>query len=179
MFPGIVGFGKAAEISRLALTSDHNASLPCATRSSWVCSHGFPGRMPMPPVLHEPRTRPTSPFPGLEGEALVIALDLKGLACSTGAACSSGAVEPSHVLTAIGLTAPEARSSIRFSLGRHTDESEIEAALQSSLPRSHNSETFSRLSPTDHRTLLTARPFFDGSLSGRNRLSCTIRASKK
>jgi cysteine desulfurase len=79
-----------------------------------------------------PRTPNTSNilFSGLEGEALVIALDLKGLACSTGAACSSGAVEPSHVLTAIGLLATEARASIRFSLGRHTTESEIASALE-------------------------------------------------
>jgi cysteine desulfurase len=55
---------------------------------------------------------------------------LKGLACSTGAACSSGAVEPSHVLTAIGLPPEEARASLRFSLGRHTTRQEIEFALQ-------------------------------------------------
>jgi cysteine desulfurase len=67
-------------------------------------------------------------FPGLEGEALIISLDLRGLACSTGAACSSGAVEPSHVLTAIGLSAADARSSVRFSLGRHTTEAEIDVA---------------------------------------------------
>ena len=79
-----------------------------------------------------PRTPNTSniTFSGIEGEALVIALDLKGLACSTGAACSSGAVEPSHVLTAIGLPASEARASIRFSLGRHTTAAEIDAALE-------------------------------------------------
>jgi cysteine desulfurase len=69
-------------------------------------------------------------FAGIEGEALVIALDLKGLACSVGAACSSGAVEPSHVLTAIGLSQEEAKSSLRFSLGRHTTESEIDFALE-------------------------------------------------
>jgi cysteine desulfurase len=57
-------------------------------------------------------------FDFVEGEALVIALDLKGIACSTGAACSSGAVEPSHVLTAIGLAPERARASLRFSLGR-------------------------------------------------------------
>jgi len=55
---------------------------------------------------------------------------LKGLACSTGAACSSGAVEPSHVLTAIGLPPEEARASLRFSLGRHTTKKDIEFALQ-------------------------------------------------
>ncbi len=57
-------------------------------------------------------------FDGIGGEAMVIALDLKGFSVSSGAACSSGAVEPSHVLTAIGLTAEQARSSLRFSLGR-------------------------------------------------------------
>jgi cysteine desulfurase len=79
-----------------------------------------------------PRTPNTSniTFPGIEGEALVIALDLKGLACSTGAACSSGAVEPSHVLTAIGLTPDEARASLRFSLGRHTTPADIQFALE-------------------------------------------------
>jgi cysteine desulfurase len=55
---------------------------------------------------------------------------LKGLACSTGAACSSGAVEPSHVLTAIGLSPEEARSSLRFSLGRHTTDADIDFALE-------------------------------------------------
>jgi cysteine desulfurase len=79
-----------------------------------------------------PRTPNTTniTFPGIEGEALVIALDLKGLACSTGAACSSGAVEPSHVLTAIGLPADEARASLRFSLGRHTTAADIDFALR-------------------------------------------------
>jgi cysteine desulfurase len=68
-------------------------------------------------------------FPGLEGEALLISLDLKGLAISTGAACSSGAVEPSHVLTAIGLSAEDARASLRFSLGRPTTREEVNQAL--------------------------------------------------
>jgi len=79
-----------------------------------------------------PRTPNTSNivFPGVEGEALLISLDLKGLACSTGAACSSGAVEPSHVLTAIGLSPEDARASLRFSLGRHTSQADIDFALQ-------------------------------------------------
>ncbi len=57
-------------------------------------------------------------FDYIEGEALVIALDLKGVAVSTGAACSSGAIEPSHVLMAMGLRPDQARASIRFSLGK-------------------------------------------------------------
>jgi cysteine desulfurase len=69
-------------------------------------------------------------FEGVEGEALVIALDLAGFQVSTGAACSSGAVEPSHVLTAMGLGTAEARSSIRFSLGRANDEAQVDALTE-------------------------------------------------
>jgi cysteine desulfurase len=69
-------------------------------------------------------------FDGLEGEALVIALDLRGFAVSSGAACSSGAVEPSHVLTAIGLGADRARASIRFSLGRANTAEQVDALVE-------------------------------------------------
>jgi cysteine desulfurase len=68
-------------------------------------------------------------FDSLDGEALVIALDLKGLAVSSGAACSSGASEPSHVLEAMGLSASQARSSVRFSLHRQTTEEEVDRAI--------------------------------------------------
>src|ERR1700691_172370 len=69
-------------------------------------------------------------FDGLEGEALVIALDLRGFAVSSGAACSSGAVEPSHVLMAIGLGADRARASIRFSLGRANTAEQVDALVE-------------------------------------------------
>ena len=68
-------------------------------------------------------------FDGIDGEALVIALDLKGLAVSTGAACSSGAIEPSHVLTAMNLTPDRARASIRFSFGKQNTADDVEFAL--------------------------------------------------
>jgi cysteine desulfurase len=68
-------------------------------------------------------------FDYIEGEALVIALDLKGLAVSTGAACSSGAIEPSHVLTAMGLRPDRARASIRFSLGKQNTPDDVDFAL--------------------------------------------------
>jgi cysteine desulfurase len=76
-------------------------------------------------------------FDYVEGEALVIALDLKGLAVSTGAACSAGAIEPSHVLTAMGLRTDRARSSLRFSLGKQNTPEEVEFAL-SLLPAAVN-----------------------------------------
>jgi len=127
---GIVGLGKAAEIARGSLASD-------AQRVSGLrdkLEHGLLQRVQQIRVNGgaAPRTPNTTNimFAGIEGEALVIALDLKGLACSVGAACSSGAVEPSHVLTAIGLSQEEAKSSLRFSLGRHTTDSEIDFALE-------------------------------------------------
>jgi len=146
---GIVGLGKAAELARLSLEKD-------AARVSHLrdtLERGILARVHDSRVnsANAPRTPNTSNvlFTGLEGEALVIALDLKGLACSTGAACSSGAVEPSHVLTAIGLTPSDARASIRFSLGRHTTESEITIALEL-IPAAV--AQLRKLSPTYHAT---------------------------
>ncbi|HXJ04052.1 MAG TPA: cysteine desulfurase NifS [Candidatus Acidoferrum sp.] len=127
---GIVGLGKAAEMARASLASDakHVSTLRDKLQS------GLLERVPQVRVNGSlaPRTPNTTNimFAGIEGEALLIALDLKGLACSVGAACSSGAVEPSHVLTAIGLSQEDAKSSLRFSLGRHTTESEINFALE-------------------------------------------------
>jgi cysteine desulfurase len=127
--PGIVAFGKAAELARRSLESD---AVRTATLRNRLES-GLAARIPDSQInaARAPRTPNTAnlTFPGIEGEALVIALDLKGVCVSTGAACSSGAVEPSHVLTAIGLSAEDARASIRFSLGRHTAEAEIDYVL--------------------------------------------------
>jgi cysteine desulfurase len=126
---GIVGLGKAAEMARKSLAED--AQRVSAFRDK--LQQGLLHRVPQSRVNGgaAPRTPNTTNlvFPGVEGEALLIALDLKGLACSTGAACSSGAVEPSHVLTAIGLPPEEARASLRFSLGRHTTSADIDFAL--------------------------------------------------
>ncbi|MBZ5527048.1 MAG: cysteine desulfurase NifS [Acidobacteriia bacterium] len=128
--PGIAGLGKAADIARQSLAETASRTETLRNR----LERGLIERVPQARVnaAAAPRTPNTANilFPGLEGEALVIALDLKGLACSTGAACSSGAVEPSHVLTAIGLPPEEARASLRFSLGRHTTEADIEFALE-------------------------------------------------
>jgi len=127
---GIVGLGKAAELARATLKED--AVRVSALRDE--LERGLLKKIPQSRAnaAGAPRTPNTSniTFPGIEGEALIIALDLKGLACSTGAACSSGAVEPSHVLTAIGLPPEEARASIRFSLGRHTTPADISYALE-------------------------------------------------
>jgi cysteine desulfurase len=150
--PAIVGMGQAAEIARKSLAQD--AARVAALRDR--LEQGLLSRIPQAKAngARAPRIPNTTNimFPGIEGEALVIALDLKGLACSTGAACSSGAVEPSHVLTAIGLSPDEARSSLRFSLGRHTTAAEVDFSLET-VPTTV--EQLRALSPTYRREAAT------------------------
>jgi cysteine desulfurase len=127
---GIVGLGKAAEIAGKSLAEDAERITALRDRLESGLLHRIPhAQVNGGPAPRTPNTTNIM-FAGIEGEALVIALDLKGLACSVGAACSSGAVEPSHVLTAIGLSQKEAKSSLRFSLGRHTTAAEIDFALE-------------------------------------------------
>src|SRR5437773_1467247 len=128
--PGIVGLGKATSLARERL--DEEAARLRTLRD--YLEESVLDRIPMVAVNGDPKHRlPTTTnlrFDGVDGEALVIALDLKGVACSTGAACSSGSLEPSHVLAAIGLTPEEARSSIRFSLGRSSGREDVDYTLE-------------------------------------------------
>jgi cysteine desulfurase len=128
---GIVGLGKAAELAKRGLDRGEVKKI-AAMRDS--LEGGILAQIDDAAVNGDgaPRVPNTTNirFDYIEGESLVIALDLKGLAVSTGAACSSGAIEPSHVLLAVGLRAEQAKSSIRFSLGKQTTEEEIEFALQ-------------------------------------------------
>ena len=129
--PGVVGLGKAAAIARDWLQSGGPAVM-AAMRDRLengllekTADSGING-------LGAPRTPNTTSiyFDGLEGEALVIALDLKGLAVSSGAACSSGAIEPSPVLLAMGMPKERARCSLRISLGKQNTEADVDFALQ-------------------------------------------------
>jgi cysteine desulfurase len=128
--PAIAGFGKAAELARAHLAE--NAARIAVLRDR--LEQGLLERVSGARVNGgaAPRTPNTCNmlFPGVESESLVIALDLQGLACSAGAACSSGATDPSHVLAAIGLTSAEARASVRLSLGCTNTEEEITQALE-------------------------------------------------
>jgi len=128
--PGIIGLGKAAELAREALQRGDLAQMSAMrdrieqiilseVEATGVNGEGAP-RVPNTTNIH---------FDYIEGEALVIALDLKGLAVSTGAACSSGAIEPSHVLTAMGLPPEIARASLRFSLGKQNTPDDVDFAL--------------------------------------------------
>jgi cysteine desulfurase len=128
--PGIVALGKAAELAKNALDRGEDRKL--ATLRDRL-EQGILGQVDDAGVNgdHTPRVPNTTNirFDHIEGESLVIALDLKGLAVSTGAACSSGAIEPSHVLIAMGLRPGQARASLRFSLGKQTTAEEIDYAL--------------------------------------------------
>ena len=128
--PGIVGLGKAAELARKLLAEDSARISRMRDRLENTLVERIPNVL-----INGDRTRrvPNTSnlsFPGAGGEALLIALDLQGIACSTGAACSSGSTEPSHVLLAAGLSHDDARSSLRFSLGRPTTDSEIDRAME-------------------------------------------------
>src|SRR5580704_15568785 len=127
--PGIVGLGKAAELARANLATEplHIAAL--RDRLERAILDAISSVRVNGDTSHRVANTTNLSFAAAGGEAMLIALDLLGVACSTGAACSSGAVEPSHVLTAIGLSADEARSSLRFSLGRQTTSEEMDYAI--------------------------------------------------
>ncbi|HAQ60401.1 TPA: cysteine desulfurase NifS [Candidatus Delongbacteria bacterium] len=126
--PGIAGFANAAEISademkveipRITKLRDRLYELISAGVDDIIVNSdlekGYGGILNLT-------------FPGVEGEALLLSLDLEGIGVSTGSACSTGEIKPSRVLSAIGRTAEEAQSSIRFSVGRFNTEEEIEFA---------------------------------------------------
>jgi cysteine desulfurase len=128
---GVVGLGKAAECAVEGLATE-SAGRMAALRDR--LEKGVLTRTPDAGVnggtaLRTPNTTNLW-FDGLEGEALVIALDLQGLAVSSGAACSSGANEPSHVLEAMGLSRDRARASLRISMHKLTTEEDLEAAIE-------------------------------------------------
>ena len=122
--PGAVALGAACELARdpdqlRVLTQRLENGILAAVPDAIVNGANAP-RLPNTANIR---------FAGIEGEAMVIALDLKGFAVSSGAACSSGAVEPSHVLTAIGLTREQAKASIRFSLGLGNTVEQVDALI--------------------------------------------------
>jgi cysteine desulfurase len=128
--PGIVGLGKAAELAMQSFERGNDEKMS-ALRDR--LQQGILAQVEEAGVngAGAPRVPNTSNiyFDHIEGESMVIALDLKGLAVSTGAACASGAIEPSHVLTAMGQRRAQAHGSIRFSLGKQNTEEDVDIAL--------------------------------------------------
>lgn len=143
--PGAVALGQAAESALEDLGSESARVQALRDR----LEAGILENVPAAGVNggSSPRTPNTTNifFDGLEGEALVISLDLKGFAVSSGSACSSGAVAPSHVLLAIGLSRERARASLRFSLGRSNTEAQVDALIQAV---AESAAQLRKLSPT-------------------------------
>jgi cysteine desulfurase len=123
--PGLAGLGVAATLAGKRLTAvadlarlrDRLERQILATVPGTLANGASAARVPNTTNIS---------FDGVEAESLLIALDLEGIAVSTGSACSSGSLEPSHVLRGMGLPHTRARNSIRFSLGMHTTEAEID-----------------------------------------------------
>jgi len=128
---GIVGFGRAASLTRAWLSDGGNGAV-MALRSRFEA--GLRERVEdvafnSGAVERLPNTSSVR-FAGVNAEELVIALDLQGVAISGGSACQSGAIEPSHVLHAMGLSDAEAKNSVRFSLSRLTTQDEVDATVE-------------------------------------------------
>ncbi len=122
--PGIVALGRAAELdydaAGIAALRDRLEAGVLARVPACSVNGGIGPRLPNTANIR---------FDGIEGEAMTIALDLRGYAVSSGSACSSGAVEPSHVLLAMGLSPEDARSSVRFSLGPGNTIEEVDGLI--------------------------------------------------
>jgi cysteine desulfurase len=127
--PGIAGMGVAARLARGKLAADTARMAALRDRLERSILESVPGTIvngaPSPRV---PNTTNIS-FDGIEAESLLIALDLEGFAVSTGSACSSGTLEPSHVLRAMGLPTHRTQNSIRFSLGAGNTEEQVDALV--------------------------------------------------
>jgi cysteine desulfurase len=127
--PGIVGLGTAARLSLERLCDMGSRVANLRSRFENTVQSRIEGVRVNGSREHRLPTVSNLSFERLEGEAAVIALDLEGVAVSTGSACSSGSLEPSHVLTAMGLRPEVVQGSLRFSLSWHTTEEEIEEAV--------------------------------------------------
>jgi cysteine desulfurase len=127
--PGIVGLGCAAELARVHLDERIDRVRELRDYLEHEVTSRFVDVRVNGNKLHRLPNISNLSFDGIDGESLLIALDLKGIAVSTGSACASGSLEPSHVLQALGLSRQQVRGSLRFSLGAFNTYEEIEYVI--------------------------------------------------
>lgn len=127
---GAVAFGAAAEGALGALAAEAARLGELTTSLLALLTAHIPGLVRNGPLIDRIPNTLNLTFPGVLGESMLIALDLEGVEVSMGSACAAGAVEPSHVLLAMGRSASEARSSLRFSLGWNTTAQEVARAAE-------------------------------------------------
>ena len=126
----IVAFGKAAELAQSHLLTAAQRIAKLRDRfEETILSTVDGARRNGTDEPRLPNTRNLT-FAGIDAETALLLFDQEGLCCSAGSACSSGSINPSHVLTAMGVSRDEARASLRFSLGRTTTDSEVDRALE-------------------------------------------------
>jgi cysteine desulfurase len=128
--PGIIGLARALELATAAAEAEGKrlARLRDKLKDGILAMPGrvvvmTPDRNAMPNTLNVC-------FPGVEGESIMLALDVEGISAATGSACATGSSEPSHVHLAMGCPAEVARGSVRFSLGKYTTEEDIGRVLE-------------------------------------------------
>lgn len=126
---GIVGLGVAAERARAQLSAPTTDIRELRDHLEQALLSRIPGTAVNGDQAARIQNTSNISFDGVEAESLLIALDLEGIAVSTGAACSSGTLEPSHVLRAMGLPSARARNSLRFSLGANNTRHEIDTVV--------------------------------------------------
>jgi cysteine desulfurase len=128
--PGLAGMGAALEVATAALPAEGERILGLRDRLASGLLAALPGtRVNGAGAGRLPNTLSVT-FPGADGEALLMSLDLEGICASAGAACTSGSTTPSHVLSAMGLTVDEARATLRLSLGWSSTDADVEHALR-------------------------------------------------
>lgn len=127
--PGIVAFGEACSICAVELEAEHERVFELRERFEASLNEHLPGVTVNSGGNRLPGISNVS-FAGISGEALLIHLDQRGIAVSTGSACASGTIEPSHVLLAIGRSEETARSSLRFSFGRFNSLDDVQATIE-------------------------------------------------
>jgi cysteine desulfurase len=127
--PGAVALGRAAELATRDLATESGRLSKLRDRLERGILEAVPCAGVNGSRTHRVPNTTNIHFDDIEGEAIVITLDLKGFAVSSGSACSSGAVEPSHVLLAIGLPRDRAKSSVRFSLGHSNTAEQVDALI--------------------------------------------------
>jgi cysteine desulfurase len=132
--PGIVGFGKAVQLAKEKMIEERKKLIPLRDKLiKGILDNIDHTRLNGHATKRLPNNVNVS-VEYIEGEAMILNLDMEGVACSTGSACTSSSLEPSHVLLAIGLSPDIAHGSLRFTLGRYTEEENIDYVLEV-LPR--------------------------------------------
>ncbi len=143
---GIVGLGKAAELARTRLSERSSGMRELRDYLESRVTSMIPRVEVNGDLDRRVPNISNMSFEGVDGESLLIAMDLKGIAVSTGSACASGSLEPSHVLQALGLTREQVRGSLRFSLGAYTTREEIDYAIS---VLSESAARIREMSPTE------------------------------